>query len=79
MGRAKEVARYFYRSRIRERAAAAGEPVNLKGYLGVVARIVNRTPGEIMDDFKLAHCLKYLTIYQDPKRGLCLKEGESFE
>ncbi len=79
LGRAREVARYFYKSHIRERAALSGEPVNLKGYLEVVARVVNRHPGEIMNDFKLAHCLKYVTIYQDPERGLCLKEGEKME
>jgi hypothetical protein len=75
--RAKEVARYFYKSHIRERAASLGKPVNLKGYLDVVAKVVNRHPDEIMFDFKLAHCLKYVTIYQDLERGLCLKEGKN--
>ena len=74
--RAMEVSRYFYKSHILKRANALGKPVNLKGYLGVVARTVNRHPDEILADFRLAHCLQYVTIYQDPERGLCLREGE---
>jgi hypothetical protein len=69
MGRASEVARYFYKSHIRERASVLGKSVNLKGYLEVIARVVNRHPDEILDDFKLAHCLKYVTIgkYKEKK------------
>jgi hypothetical protein len=74
--RAMEVSRYFYKSHILKRASALGKPVSLRGYLEVVARIANRHPDEILNDFRLAHCLQYITIYQDPERGLCLKEGE---
>ncbi len=73
--RAEEVAGYFYKSHIRAQASLLGKPVNLKGYLDVVAKVVKRSPAEILDDFKLAHCLKYITIYKDPDRGLCVKEG----
>jgi uncharacterized LabA/DUF88 family protein len=73
--RAREVARYFYKSHIWTQAALLGKPVHLKGYLDVIARVVKRSPGDILNDFKLAHCLKYITIYQHPERGLCLKEG----
>lgn len=75
IGRAQEVARYFYQSNIWKRASALGEPISLKGYLDVISRVVHRFRGDILDDFKLAHRLKYVTIYQDPKRGLCLKQG----
>jgi uncharacterized LabA/DUF88 family protein len=77
--RAREVARYFYKSHIWTQAAILGKPVNLKGYLDVVIRAVKRSPGDILDDFKLAHCLKYIAIYQDPARGLCLREGKGME
>ena len=73
--RAMEVARYFYKSHIWERSSALGKPVSLKGYLDVVAGVVNRHPDEVLNDFRLAHCLKYVTIYQDPEWGLCLKGG----
>lgn len=74
--RAMEVSRYFYKSHILKRASLLGKPVNLKGYLQVVARIADRHPDEIMTDFRLAHCLRYITIYPDPERGLCIREGE---
>jgi uncharacterized LabA/DUF88 family protein len=77
--RAREVAHYFYHSHIRARAAILGKPVSLKGYLDVVARVVKRSPESVFNDFKLAHALKYITIYRDPERGLCLKEGEQME
>lgn len=75
IGRAQEVARYFYQSNIWKRALVLGEPVSLKGYLDVISKVVHRFRGDILDDFKLAHCLKYVTLYQDPIRGLCLKQG----
>ena len=75
IGRAQEVARYFYQSHIWKRASLLGEPVSLKGYLDVISKVIHRFRGDILDDFKLAHCLKYVTIYQDPKRGLCVKQG----
>ncbi|MCL6592068.1 MAG: NYN domain-containing protein [Firmicutes bacterium] len=76
LARAREVARYLYASHIWKRAAGQGEPVSLTGYVNVVARIVNRFPGEILNDFKLAHLLKYVTIYPDQNQRLYLKEGE---
>jgi uncharacterized LabA/DUF88 family protein len=77
--RAREVARYFYKSHIWTQASLLGKPINLKGYLDVVIRAVKRSPADILDDFKLAHCLKYIAIYQDPARGLCLKEGKQMK
>jgi uncharacterized LabA/DUF88 family protein len=74
--RAEEVAGYFYKSDIRVRAQYIGKPVNLKGYFDVITKVIKRSPADILDDFKLAHRLKYITIYRDPERGLCLKVGE---
>jgi uncharacterized LabA/DUF88 family protein len=74
--RAKEMALYYYKSFIMKNASHGIQPVSLKLYIGAVARVFNRHPDEILYNFKLAHCLKYVTIYQDPEWGLCLKEGE---
>lgn len=73
---AQEVAHYFYHSHIWAKSSILGKPVSLKGYLDVVARVVKRSPENVFNDFKLAHSLKLITIYRDPERGLCLKEGE---
>jgi hypothetical protein len=77
--RTKEVACYFYNSQIWKRAAKLGEPVSLSGYINVITRVINRFPGELLNDFKRAHCLKYLTIYQDQNHRLFLKQGERME
>ncbi|MCL6591589.1 MAG: NYN domain-containing protein [Firmicutes bacterium] len=75
--RAKEVCRYFYNSHIWRRSLRQNEPVNLHGYIQVISRIINRSAAEILDDFKRAHLLKYVTIYQDPsRRQLFIKQGE---
>ncbi|MCL6589635.1 MAG: NYN domain-containing protein [Firmicutes bacterium] len=76
VNRAKEVARYLYSSQIWKRAAQMSEPVSLSGYIQVIARAVNRFPADILNDFKRAHCLKYVTIYQDQSRRLYLRQGE---
>lgn len=76
INRAREVARCLYNSKIWLRASITQSLVNLKGYLSVVVKVVNREPEEVLNDFKMAHYLKYLTIYQDPERGLCIKEGD---
>jgi uncharacterized LabA/DUF88 family protein len=77
--RAREVAHYFYHSHIWAKSSILGKPVSLRGYLDVVARVVKRSPEDVFHDFKLAHSLKLVTIYRDPERGLCLKEGENME
>lgn len=77
--RAHEVAHYFYHSHIRTKSAILGKPVSLKGYLEVVTRVVKRSPESVLNDFKLAHSLKLITIYRDPERGFCLKEGDEME
>jgi uncharacterized LabA/DUF88 family protein len=76
IARAREVAYYFYQSHIWKQAFIFGTPVSLKGYLDVLIKVIKRSADDILEDFKLAHCLKYVTIYQDSIRGLCVKEGE---
>ena len=77
--RAMEVARCFYKSHIWARASILGKPVNLKGYLDVVTRVINRSQDEILEDFKLAHSMELINIYTDPDRGLCIREGAKKE
>ncbi|MCL6588432.1 MAG: NYN domain-containing protein [Firmicutes bacterium] len=74
--RAKEVSKHFYNSHIWRKSTQQDTPINLKGYINVISRVVNRFSGDILNDFKTAHCLKYVTIYQDQDHRLCLKEGE---
>lgn len=75
--RAKEVSRHFYNSHIWRRSLRQAEPISLNGYIHVISKIVNRSANEIMDDFKQAHLLKYVTIYPDPsRRQLLIKQGE---
>lgn len=79
MKNAREVARRLYESQIWKRAAGRDEPVSLNGYIQVISKALSRSPVEILDDFKLAHHLKYVTIYQDPSRRLFLREGQRKE
>lgn len=76
IARAKEVARCFYESHIWIRASFLSKPVTLKGYVSVLTKVVKRSPDQVMKDFRLAHQLKLITLYQDPDRGLCVREGE---
>ena len=73
--KAKEVARLLYRSKIWRNYERLGDPVSLDGYAKTVARTLREEPAQISRHLKLAHYLKYITIYQDAKKGLCLREG----
>jgi uncharacterized LabA/DUF88 family protein len=75
--RAREVAKYFYQSHIWTRSSLLGKPISLYGYLDVITKVVHRSPDEILDDFKLAHNMKFITLYKDPERGMCIKAGEN--
>ena len=74
--RAREVANYFYKSKIWRNSMKGGILITLKGYLEVIAKVLNRATNELLDDFKLADSLRYLSIFEDKDKGLCLKEGE---
>jgi uncharacterized LabA/DUF88 family protein len=74
--RAREVSRYFYQSHIWTRSSILGKPVTLAGYMDVITKVVERSPDEILEDFKLAHSIGYIKLYRDPERGVCIKEGE---
>jgi uncharacterized LabA/DUF88 family protein len=73
--RAKEVSKLLYESIVWKKNEPLNETVSLKGYVNILAKTIIRTQAQIFDDFKLAHSLQYVCIYNDPKKGLCLKEG----
>jgi hypothetical protein len=74
--RAKEVARHFYRSLTFRRAKLLNQPINLSGYIQDISKDTHRYPGELLNDFKLAHCLQFVVLYKDVSRRLYLSEGE---
>jgi uncharacterized LabA/DUF88 family protein len=74
--RAREISRYFYQSHIWTRSSILGKQVTLAGYMDVITKVVERPPAEILEDFKLAHSIRYIKLYRDPERGVCIKEGE---
>ncbi|MCL6590407.1 MAG: hypothetical protein K6U80_10680 [Firmicutes bacterium] len=76
INRAKEVSRYFYESNIWKKYQESKEPVNLAGYINVIAKRINRSKGQLYDDFKVAHVLRYITIFSDKEnQRLYLREG----
>lgn len=74
---AQEVSKLLYTSNIWKKSEIDGNPVTLKGYLQILLKKVGRTPSQIEKDFALAHQLKYVTIYKDENKGLCLKRGNN--
>jgi len=38
--------------------------------------MIKRFPDQIANDFKLAHHLKYITLFLDSHKGLCIKKWE---
>lgn len=77
--RAKEVAKLFYNSQIWRRAVQLNEPVNLSGYTQAITKAVLHHSGDILDSFKLAHALQFITIYHGPDSKLFIKEGAKKE
>jgi len=75
---AQEVSKLFYSSNIWKRAELDGNPITLKGYLQIILKKIERAPSQIEKDFALAHQLKYITIYEDENKGLCLKKGNNY-
>lgn len=73
--RAKEVSKLFYGSNVWKKYEQIGEIISLKGYINILAKTVIRNQAQLWEDFKMAHHLQYVYIYNDPKKGLCLKEG----
>lgn len=76
---AKEVSQLFYHSNVWKTYNQAGEPVSLKGYISIISKKVRRNDTQILNDFKLAHRFKYVTIYKDENKGLCLTRGENYQ
>ncbi len=73
--RAKEVSKLLYGSNVWKKYEQVGEIISLKGYINILAKTVIRNQAQILEDFKLAHHLQYINIYNDQKKGLCLREG----
>ncbi|MCL6589717.1 MAG: NYN domain-containing protein [Firmicutes bacterium] len=74
IARAREVSNYLYRSNIWKKYTQTAEPINLHGYIQVISKIIHRSPDEILNDFKVAHYLKYVTIYSQSGQ-LYVKQG----
>jgi uncharacterized LabA/DUF88 family protein len=75
---AQEVSKLLYSSNIWKKSETDGNPVTLKGYLQILLKKVGRASAQIEKDFALAHQLKYITIYKDENKGLCLKKGNNY-
>jgi uncharacterized LabA/DUF88 family protein len=75
---AQEVSKLLYSSNIWKRSETDGNPVTLKGYLQIILKKVGRTSSQIEKDFALAHQLKYVTLYRDENKGLCIKKGNNY-
>jgi hypothetical protein len=45
----------------------------------IQAKALERVTSDILNDFKLAHCLGYITIYTGENQRLFSKEGEKKE
>jgi uncharacterized LabA/DUF88 family protein len=73
--RSKEVSKLFYQSKVWGKSQVTGESISLNGYVNIIAKTVSRLTPEIIDDFKLAHYMQYITLYKDPKKGFCIKDG----
>lgn len=73
--KAKEVSLLFYNSKVWKKSQENLEPVSLTGYVSIIAKTIPRMTQEIIEDFKLAHYLEYISLYKDTKKGLCIREG----
>lgn len=73
---AKEVSKLLYVSKIWSHYENFGTKISLKGYSAMITGVTSRLQEEIIDDFKVAHYLKYITLYHDPHKGICIKEGD---
>lgn len=73
--KAKEVSLLFYNSKVWRKSQESLEPVSLTGYVSIIAKTIPRMTQEIIEDFKLAHYLEFISLYKDAKKGLCIREG----
>ena len=75
---AKLVSRLLYSSNVWRIYETEGNPVTLKGYLSIVAKKIGKDASQVVKDFELAHQFKYISIYQDQYKGLCLRKGDNY-
>lgn len=75
---AKEVSRLLYSSNVWRTYEKEGNPITLKGYLKIISPKIGGDTGQVIRYFELAHHYKYITIYEDQNKGLCLKKGDNY-
>lgn len=73
---AQEVCRLFYNSKVWKKYERQCELISLEGYIQIITKKLKRHPEHIKNDFKTAHCLQYITLFEDPWKGVCIKEGK---
>ncbi len=77
IAQAKEVSTLLYISKIWGQYENYGTSISLKGYSAMITGVTSRLQEEISTDFRVAHYLKYVTLYYDHQKGLCIKEGKN--
>ena len=75
---AKEVSKLLYNSNVWKTYETEGNPITLKGYMSIVSKKIRRNSTQVIKYFELAHQYKYITIYKDRDKGLCLRKGDNF-
>jgi hypothetical protein len=80
MAQAKQVSVLLYKSNLWRVSQEENDPVTLEGYITQLSKRVHRDIDKLRQDFEVANCLGYVTIYRDEKKDcLCLKRGKSYE
>ncbi|MCL6592195.1 MAG: NYN domain-containing protein, partial [Firmicutes bacterium] len=71
----KELCQFLYSSKIWNTHETTGEVITLKGYIPVVSKIIDVAKR----DFEIAHHLGFLELYQDERKGLCIRKGQNYK
>jgi hypothetical protein len=75
----RQVTKLLFNSNIWRKCEKDGKLVTLKGYVLVIAKIVKRSPSQIITDFEFASKLGYIDIVKDPQKGDCLRRGVNYQ
>lgn len=75
---AKEISKLLYNSNVWKAYEKEGSPITLKGYMNIVSKKIRRNSTQVIKYFELAHHFKYITIYKDQNKGLCLRKGDNY-
>lgn len=76
--KARKVSELLYSSNIWQTCEKEGNPLTLKGYVSIVSHKLGEDISRIELYFKLAHTMKYITMYKDKNKGLCIKKGDNY-